>query len=290
MTDLIAFGAELASSEKTQTLIQLALTEDLGNAGDVTCRAAVEPNVQGTAIIEARNPLVVSGNAIAQAVFTSLDASIEVDVLVEDGETVASDAVVQRITGPLGALFTAERTALNFMQRMTGIATLTAQFKQALHGLDCAVLDTRKTLPGYRALDKYAVLCGGGKNHRMGLYDRVMLKDNHIAHWTRGGSLADAVQQARQRFPDLVIQAEADRLDQVSELLEARPDWILLDNMTQDQLRGAVEMCRGKCKTEASGGITLETVRAIAETGVDAVSVGALTHSVVAADLGMELE
>ena len=191
---------------------------------------------------------------------------------------------------PARALLTAERTALNLIQRMCGIATATAALLRLLDGLPTQLLDTRKTVPGFRRLDKYAVACGGGTNHRIGLHDAILIKDNHLAFWRANhkGTLADAVRAARAARPGLKIEIEVDTLDQLREALPGAPDWVLLDNMPPPVLREAVALCAGRCKTEASGGITAATLRAAAETGVTAISVGALTHSPRAADLGLD--
>ena len=273
-----------------ERLIRLALAEDIRH-GDATTRALVDPQLQGEAVLVMRHDYVLAGAVVANDVFQAVDEHLDVDFLAEDGESPAPHEPFMRIAGSVASMLTAERTALNFIQRMTGIATLARKFVREVEGTGCFVLDTRKTLPGYRALDKYAVKCGGASNHRMGLYDRVMIKDNHVQHWTghREANLPEAVTMARKRYPKLKIEAEADTVDQVRLLVKARPDWILLDNMDLDQLRECVGICKGVCQTEASGGVTLETVRAIAETGVDAVSVGALTHSVQAADISLDL-
>jgi nicotinate-nucleotide pyrophosphorylase (carboxylating) len=195
-----------------------------------------------------------------------------------------------QVSGPAQAILTAERVALNFVQRLSGVATLTAQFVHAIKGTSAQILDTRKTTPGWRRLEKYAVACGGGTNHRFGLFDMVLIKDNHLAALrdAQPNAVAVAVQQARARYPQLKIEVEADTLDQVEQALEAGADFVLLDNMTLIQLRLAVQKCKGRAKTEASGGVNLASVRSIAETGVDFVSVGALTHSARAVDIGLD--
>lgn len=274
-------------------LIQLALAEDLGPAdgpGDATSNSLIEETVMGRAVMEARHPGVMAGGDMACQVFKAVNPAIECEPLLADGTPFEKGALLLRARGPVRSLLTAERTALNFIQRSVGIASYARQYAEIVEPFDCVVLDTRKTLPGYRELDKHAVKCGGCTNHRMGLYDRVMIKDNHVLHWTQEYGLPDAVRQARKAHPDLVIESEADTVDQVKQLLEAKPDWILLDNMTLDQLRECVALCNGKCKTEASGGVTLTTLHDIAATGVDAISVGALTHSVKAHDISLDLE
>ena len=270
-------------------LIKLALAEDLAERGDVTSDSLIDPDTPGHAILVARHAGVMAGGGIAAEVFGAVDPRIEAGVEVGDGNGFDRGDTLMTIDGPVRGILTAERTALNFIQRFVGIASLTRRYVEAVAGTAADVLDTRKTLPAYRELDKHAVRCGGGTNHRMGLYDQVMIKDNHVQFWTRGNSLADAVREARRKCPDLVIEAEADTVAQVRELVEAGPDIVLLDNMSLGELRECVGICAGRCRTEASGGVTLETIRPIAETGVDAISVGALTHSVTAADISLDL-
>ena len=274
-----------------EALLRRALEEDLGPEGlDATTGALVDEGVAAEAEIRAREDLVVSGTEFARRVFGAVDGRVECETRAGDGERVAAGACVMAVRGPARALLTGERTALNALQRMCGIATATAAMAAvaARHGV--RLLDTRKTLPGWRTLDKYAVACGGGTNHRMGLHDAVLIKDNHLAFWReRGkGSLADAVREARARCPGLKIEIEVDTLDQLRDALNGAPDWVLLDNMGPDLLREAVRMCAGRCLTEASGGITAATLETVAETGVTAISVGALTHSARAADLGLD--
>ena len=206
-----------------------------------------------------------------------------------DGSDAQPGDTLLTVSGTVTSILTAERTALNFLQRLCGVATLTRRFVEAANQPEVALLDTRKTTPGWRALEKAAVRSGGGTNHRMGLYDAIMIKDNHVALWG-GGTIADAVCTARARFPELKIEVEVDTLEQLEAVLPAEPDWVLLDNMTPETLQEAVKLCDGRCQTEASGGITLETIGAIAATGVDAVSVGALTHAAVAIDLGLDVD
>ena len=275
---------------ETKALLAAALVEDIG-AGDVTSDSLVAPAARATARMVARTPLVVAGIGIAATVFRAVDRRVRVTVHVPDGRKARKGQAVLTVTGPAASLLTAERTALNFAQRMSGVATLTWRFVDEIKPHRTRILDTRKTIPGWRRLDKYAVSCGGGTNHRAGLYDQVLIKDNHLAHWAahaKGGTLADAVREARRRHPKLVIEVEADSPAQVRDLVLARPDWILLDNMTLAELRECVALCRGVCRTEASGGVNLSTVKAIAATGVDAIYVGALTHSAPAADLALD--
>ena len=282
---------DLEEDARVATLIEMALEEDLGGAGDVTSRALM-PTETTRVVMTAREACVPAGLGIAARVFEQVDASLEVEALAEDGDRVEAGQEVMRISGPALGVLSAERTALNFAQRLSGIATLTRTYVDEVEDLGTQILDTRKTTPGWRLLEKYAVHCGGGVNHRAGLYDQVLIKDNHLSHWRRrtGKSIAEAVEAARAAAPGLLIEVEADTVPQVKRLLEAKPDWILLDNMTFAELEACVEMCRGVCKTEASGGITLQTLRGIAETGVNAISVGALTHSVRAVDLGLDAD
>ena len=271
-------------------LIDRALTEDVGS-GDLTALYFVPADRQATALLVARQEGVIAGSELAASVFREVDASLEITTLIEDGARVIDGAIVMKISGSARSILTAERTALNFMQRLSGIATQTYEYVKAVEGTKARILDTRKTTPGWRALEKAAVVCGGGTNHRMGLYDRVMVKDNHLV--SEGG--LNALQQSMQRLladhPEVEIEVEADHLDQVKALLEMEEvDYILLDNMSLDQLREAVAMrgMRTRPMLEASGGVTLASVRSIALTGVDFISVGALTHSVKAMDLALD--
>jgi nicotinate-nucleotide pyrophosphorylase (carboxylating) len=271
-----------------EALIARALEEDLGPERLDATSAALASDAVGAAVVRTREECRVAGMDVARRVFAAVDAALEVEVLCHDGWDVAAGDALLRVRGRVQSILTAERTALNFAQRLCGVATLTRAFVRAANRPEMAVLDTRKTTPGWRQLEKAAVVCGGGVNHRMGLYDAVMIKDNHVALWG-GGSIADAVVRARRCFPKLKIEVEVDRLDQLREVLPVQPDWVLLDNMAPGLLREAVALCKGVCRTEASGGITLETMGEMAATGVDAVSVGALTHSAVAVDLGLDV-
>lgn len=280
---------DVLSADIIRQAVKLALDEDIGR-GDVTTLATVPPDATTRAVMGAREPLVVAGIALAEAAFRERSFDIQMERLAEDGDSVSQGEIILSVFGPAQAILTAERVALNFIQRLSGIATLTAQFVAAIEGTRTSILDTRKTTPGWRHLEKYAVRCGGGRNHRLGLFDMVLIKDNHLAA-LRGESpnpIAAAVQRARSKYPRLRIEVEADTLEQVEQAVQARADVILLDNMTPDQLRAAVKLVNGRAKTEASGGVTLSTVRAIAETGVDYISVGALTHSARAMDIGLD--
>ncbi|MBV8939460.1 MAG: carboxylating nicotinate-nucleotide diphosphorylase [Alphaproteobacteria bacterium] len=268
-----------------QTLINMALAEDIGS-GDVTTQALIPEGLHVRMALVAREPLVMAAGEAAAQTFRTLDASIDAEIAVKDGERAAAGQPLVVLHGPARPLLSAERVALNLLQRACGIATATRAFVEAVTGTHAAILDTRKTMPGVRSLDKYAVRCGGGVNHRFGLYDAALIKDNHIALC---GGIAQAVARLRAQAPVPVI-VECDTLAQVEDALAARPDRILLDNMTPEEMRRAVALARGRVKMEASGGITLANARAIAETGVDFLSVGALTHSVKAADIGADIQ
>jgi nicotinate-nucleotide pyrophosphorylase (carboxylating) len=261
-----------------------ALAEDVGE-GDVTTEATVDEDAVGTAELLLREPGVVCGLGVAEAVFRALDPDLRFEPLVDEGTSVPGGTAVARVTGPERAILTGERTALNFLARLSGIATLTRRYVDAVAGTRAAILDTRKTTPGLRALEKHAVVTGGGRNHRFGLDDGVLVKDNHLR---AAGSVATAVERLRSATP-LPVEVECDTLEQVSDALTAQADAILLDNMSLDELRAAVELARGRARLEASGGVTLDNVRAIAETGVDEISVGALTHSARSLDVSLEL-
>jgi nicotinate-nucleotide pyrophosphorylase (carboxylating) len=261
-----------------------ALAEDVGE-GDVTTEATVDPGALGTAELLVKEPGVVYGLAVVEAVFRTLDPDVEVEPLVEDRARLEAPATVARVTGPLQAILTGERVALNFLGRLSGVATLARRYADAVAGTGVAILDTRKTTPGLRLLEKQAVAAGGGRNHRFGLFDAVLIKDNHLR---AAGSIAVAVERAR-AATELPVEVECDTLAQVSEALAAGADAILLDNMTLDELRAAVDLAAGRVRLEASGGITLDNVRAVAETGVDEISIGALTHSARSLDVSLEL-
>ena len=262
-----------------------ALAEDVGE-GDVTTEATVDAHATGTADLVVKTPGVVCGLRVAEAVFRALEPELRFEPLVDEGASVTGVTAVARVSGPARSILTGERTALNFLARLSGIATLTRRYVDAVEGTGVAILDTRKTTPGLRALEKHAVTCGGGLNHRFGLDDGVLVKDNHLRV---AGSVATAVERLRAASP-LAIEVECDTLEQVSEALAARADAILLDNMSLDELRAAVELVAGRARLEASGGVTLENVRAVAETGVDEISVGALTHSARSLDVSLELK
>lgn len=279
------------TSEEIHRAVQLALAEDIGS-GDVTTLATVPETAVARAVMKAREPLVPAGLALAEAAFIELSPGMKIEPLAKDGQPVKEGRDLLRIEGPARAILSAERVALNFVQRLSGVATLTAQFVEAIKGTRAKILDTRKTTPGWRRLEKYAVTCGGGHNHRIGLYDMVLIKDNHLAalRSESPNAVAAAVQRARAQYPQLKIEVEADTLDQVEQAVAAGADFVLLDNMNLIQLRLAVQQAKGRSQTEASGGVNLASVRAIAETGVDFISVGALTHSARAVDIGLDFE
>jgi nicotinate-nucleotide pyrophosphorylase (carboxylating) len=266
-------------------LVARALAEDVGD-GDVTTAATVPAGARARALVTQKAPGVVFGLDAAEEAFGALDPDVLVERLTAQGQW-RDGGPVLRIEGSARAILTAERTALNFLQRLSGVATLTARYVREVEGTGARILDTRKTTPGLRALEKAAVAAGGGTNHRAGLYDAVLIKENHAA---LAGGVGEAVRKARARDPDLLVEVECRTLDEVDEALAAGAPRILLDNMTVEELRAAVEHVAGRAELEASGGVTLETVRAIAATGVDFVSVGALTHSPPSLDLSLLLE
>jgi len=277
-------------NDHSEILIELALSEDIGD-GDVTSLYFVPEERRAGAFVAARRDGVVSGVEIAARVFLKVDDALEVEVLIPDGSRVCEGALLLRVEGRARSILTAERTALNFLQRLSGVATLTAEYVDAIKGTSSRILDTRKTTPGYRILEKQAVLHGGGGNHRMGLYDRAMVKDNHLVAEGGPEAIQTAIHHLKAAKPGVEVELEADDIPQVEMFLKMQGvDHILLDNMTLDELRAAVA-ARGDHVTpmlEASGGVNLETVRAIAETGVDFISVGALTHSAPALDIGLD--
>ncbi len=282
---------EALAAEEIRRVVQLALAEDAGG-GDITTLATVPRDTTAKAVMIAREPLVVAGLPIAEAVFGELSSALQINRTAKDGASVAAGQSLLEVSGPAQAILTGERVALNFVQRLSGIATLTRQYVEAVKGTRAQILDTRKTTPGLRRLEKYAVACGGGHNHRAGLFDQVLIKDNHLAALQHElpNPVAAAVKRAREQYPQHKIEVEADTLEQVEQALAAGADIILLDNMNLVQLRVAVQQAKGRAKTEASGGVNLASVRQIAETGVDCVSVGALTHSARAADIALDFE
>lgn len=275
------------SPDRIDDILHRALAEDVG-AGDVTTLALVPPDQVGIAVALAKEAGVLAGNAIAARVFSLLDSAVSATPLLSDGDALNPGAHFLRIEGSLQTILTGERVALNVLRHLSGIATLTRSFVQAVEGTGAQIVDTRKTTPGLRLFEKYAVRVGGGQNHRMGLFDGVLIKDNHIAAC---GSVQRAVKRARVSVHHLLkVQIEAKTLGQVAEALEAGADGILLDNMSPDTMAEAVKVVRGRAFTEASGGITLESVREVALSGVDLISVGMLTHSAAALDISLDIE
>jgi len=267
-------------------LVEAALTEDLGRRGDVTSQATIPADMQAQLQIKARQAGVICGMDLARLSFALVDAQIEFIAQVVDGETVAAGTVLAIVSGNARHLLTAERTALNFMTHLSGIATATRQIVDSVAEYPAQITCTRKTIPGLRTVQKYAVRCGGGRNHRLGLDDAILIKDNHIAI---AGDIKTAIQQAQDFAGHLIpIEVEVDTLEQLEQALEAGVSLVLLDNMSPETLSKAVTMCKGRAKTEASGGITPQTVQAVAETGVDFIAMGYLTHSTTALDIGLD--
>ena len=276
--------AETAVSAENVELVRRALAEDVGD-GDVTTQATVPESARAEALITQKAPGVVFGLQVAEATFRELDPAIEIERLCREGDW-RERGEVMRVSGSARAILTGERTALNFLQRLSGVATLTARCVQAVSGTGVRILDTRKTTPGLRTLEKAAVAAGGGTNHRAGLYDAILIKENHAA---LAGGVGPAVRAARAAAPGLLLEVECRDLGEVDEALDAGAPRILLDNMTVDELRAAVDHVAGRAELEASGGLTLETLRDVAATGLQFISVGALTHSAPALDLSLIL-
>jgi len=282
-----AFSFPLAAMRR-EAIVRAALEEDRAYE-DVTTLALVPIGLRARAVLVARSPGVIAGLPLVNAAFRLLDPDVTLRALAHDGARVSENEPVLAIEGRARALLSGERVALNFVQRLSGIATLTARFVDAIRGTRARILDTRKTTPGLRALERYAVRCGGGTNHRDDLAAAVLIKDNHLQ--VIGGDVAFAVRAARESAPEgMQIEVECDRRDQVAAALAAKPDVILLDNMPPDEVRACVALVNGTALVEASGGITLESVRAFAEAGVDWISIGALTHSAPSLDLGLDFE
>ncbi len=283
---------DLTRDGRALLAIRSALKEDIG-AGDATTLALVGPDVLATGEIQAREECCVAGLNVALYILQLLDPTLTYEVLIPNGSLAPAGSVLARFTGRARAILTAERTALNFIQRMCGTATLTHKFVEAVKPYNCMVLDTRKTTPCLRVFEKFAVLCGGGTNHRFGLYDRILMKDNHRHLWAGGDPtrLDLAVEAARKAYPLLAVEIEVESIEELKSALRAEPEWIMLDNMPCDLMRECVEITRAATKVtklEASGGINLQTANAIAATGVDALSVGGLTHSAPSIDLALE--
>lgn len=270
-----------------EPVVRAALAEDLGRAGDVTARACAPEDARLAAVFAARREGRVAGLACVRLAVLALDPAARFEARLADGDDAAPGAVLAEVEAAARALLSAERTALNLLGRLSGVATLTRSYVRAVAGTGARIADTRKTTPGLRALEKHAVLCGGGLNHRFGLDDAILIKDNHIA--VCGGDVAEAVRRARAFSGHLMkVEVEVDGLDQLEAALAEAPDVVMLDNFSLGDLRRAVALTSGRAVLEASGGVSLETVRAIAETGVDVISVGALTHSAPALDVGLD--
>jgi nicotinate-nucleotide pyrophosphorylase (carboxylating) len=277
---------ELPPPRTWRALVERALDEDIG-PGDVTSAVVIPPDAQAPGVIEARQDLVVCGLEVARAVFAAIGPELVFEPAATDGDAVAAGTVLARVRGPLRALLAGERTALNFLMRMCGIATATRRYVEAVAGTGSEIVDTRKTLPGWRALDKYATAVGGATNHRVGLYDGILLKDNHVAF---AGGVVPAVKAALANAPaGLRVQVEVESEDDAQAAVEAGADFLLLDNCSLDVLRRISDRLRDRALLEASGGVNLANVRAVAETGVQRISIGALTHSAPAADIALEL-
>lgn len=275
------------SASPIRDMVSRALAEDIGS-GDLTTRSLFPKSIQAEAVIQVKQEAVLAGLPVVEAVFKKVDPKLKFKPLAQDGDRVKPGAIIARLKGDGRSLLKGERVALNFLQRLSGIATLTARFVEAVRGTKATILDTRKTTPGLRSLEKYAVRTGGGRNHRMNLSDGILIKDNHLA---LAGNLKAAVQQTRKKSPrGFKVEVETTDLTEVEDALAAKADIILLDNMTIPQLKEAVLLINGQARTEASGGINLNNVREIAATGVDFISIGALTHSAPAVDINMEIQ
>ena len=275
----------LPDSFDLEQFVQDVLAEDLGAGGDVTSNATIDADARFTADMNCRQKIVVAGLDIAAGFFRALDPDVAVEQLVKDGDSVAHGMTLMRLAGNARAMLAAERSALNTLQHLCGIATLTRRYVDAIAGTGVVLLDTRKTLPGLRVLDKYAARMGGAENHRMRLDDGMLIKDNHVAVC---GGVAEAVRRARAANTQLQVQVEVDRIDQIGPALDAGADRLLLDNMDPAMLREAVRVVGGRVRLEASGGVTLETIRFLAESGVDFISVGRITQSAPAVDIGLD--
>ena len=276
--------------KRTDILIQLALEEDLGDIGDATTNAVIPADLKATAVLIAKEELVCAGLPVAERLFHTLDPNIVFTSKVREGELCPRGTIMAEITGPARMLLTGERTALNFLQRLCGVATAAHKY-QELAGNRAKILDTRKTTPGWRNLEKYAVATGGAFNHRIGLYDRIMIKDNHreLAGMEGKGGILRSVRRAREMYPQLEVEVEVDSLDELDEALLSGAEYILLDNMDNEQVVQAVGIARNKARLEASGNVTLGRIPSLSETGVDFISSGALTHSVKSSDISMDI-
>jgi nicotinate-nucleotide pyrophosphorylase (carboxylating) len=267
-------------------VVHAALAEDLGAAGDITSAATIPSDARATATFGARKPGTLAGLPLAEATFRAVDPSVTFAYVLRDGDRVAAGGIAARVAGNARAILAAERVALNYLCHLSGIATATAALVDRVKHTKAGILDTRKTTPGLRTLEKYAVVCGGGHNHRIGLYDAILIKDNHIAV---AGGVAAAIHSARAHAPDMKLEVEVATLAELAEALPEHPDIVMLDNMSPATMREAVRLVAGRAKLEASGNVTLETVGEIAETGVDFISSGWITHSAPALDLGLDV-
>ena len=276
--------------KRVDILVDLALSEDLDERGDVTTNSVIPDNLNVKAILLAKESLVCAGLPVAEQVFKKLDPAVQFTAKVKDGDACEKGTVMAEITGPARPILIGERTALNFLQRLCGVATMSNRY-QSLAGDRMHVLDTRKTTPGWRNLEKYAVAMGGAHNHRIGLFDRVMLKDNHreLAGLEGAGGILRSVERARAKYPDLEVEVEIDSLDELAEALESKAEYILLDNMSTEDMAEAVRITAGRAKLEASGNVTIARIEEIAASGVDFVSSGALTHSVKSSDISLDI-
>ena len=277
--------------KRTDTLIALALEEDLGEMGDVTTNSVIPADLTTHAVFLAKEDLICAGLPVAERLFHTLDSTLRWEPLVQEGDFCPKGTLMAKVHGSARVLLTGERTALNFLQRLCGVATAAKKYQDAA-GNSCRILDTRKTTPGWRNLEKYAVAVGGAFNHRIGLYDRVMIKDNHreLAGLEGKGGIARSVERARKMYPGLEIEVEVDSLSELAEAVDTGAEYILLDNMSDEMMTEAVKMVHGRTRLEASGGITLARIPSAAKTGVDFISAGALTHSVKACDISMDIQ
>ena len=276
--------------KRADILIQLALEEDLGDLGDTTTNSVIPADLKTTAVLIAKEDLICAGLPVAERLFHTLDPDVVFTAKVKEGEACPRGTVMAELSGPARVLLTGERTALNFLQRLCGVATASHKY-QELAGNRAKILDTRKTTPGWRNLEKYAVAVGGAFNHRIGLYDRIMIKDNHreLAGMEGKGGILRSVRRAREMYPQLEVEVEVDSLDELDEALLSGAEYILLDNMDNEQVVKAVGIARNKARLEASGNVTLGRIPSLSETGVDFISSGALTHSVKSSDISMDI-
>ena len=276
---------------RVNTLIDLALEEDLADRGDTTSKSVIPADARAKGVLYAKSDCVLAGLAVAEAVFKKLDPACEFTYILHDGDKCSAKTVIAEITGNAVAMLTAERTALNFIQRLCGVATMANNYAASVKDSAMEVLDTRKTTPGWRNLEKYAVAVGGASNHRIGLFDRIMIKDNHreMAGMEGAGGILRSVERARAMYPDLEVEVEVDTLEELDEALQSGCEYILLDNMSTEMMAEAVKRNQGRAKLEASGNITIERLPEIAAVGVDYASSGALTHSVKSSDISLDI-